>query len=186
MYPFADYVVINISSPNTPDLRDLQSEHYLYELLSELNNTRNNLTVRYKKRCPLLVKTTVDTPSSSYEYFIQTLLDNEIDGCVISNTTINHESVMKYPHGLEKGGLSGAPLRQRTTEMIQAFSIISEKKLPIIGVGGILSGDDAILHARAGASLVQLYTGFVYRGSSLIRECIQQLSKMEITGCLKN
>jgi dihydroorotate dehydrogenase len=168
VYPFADYIVVNISSPNTPGLRELQSENYLSDLLRGLQNTKKSLAGMLERDVPLLVKTTVDFPESDYASFVQTLMDNHIDGVIISNTTVDHASVDQYRYGNETGGLSGAPLRERTTEMIRAINVISEEKLPIIGVGGIMSSEDAVKHRQAGAKLIQVFTGFVYHGSGLV------------------
>lgn len=173
--PYADYIVVNISSPNTPGLRELQSHQHLTNLLEGLKNTRKNAAAMYHRDLPLLVKTTVDFPKAQYDSFVQTLLDCEIDGVVISNTTIDHSSVADSRYAAEAGGLSGAPLRSRTTQMIADIHQISQGKLPIIGVGGILSGSDAIAHKAAGASLFQIYTGFIYRGPALIHEILHAL-----------
>jgi len=175
VYPYADYIVINISSPNTPGLRELQSEHYLKNLLQGLRTAKKNASATFHRDLPLLVKTTVDFPEENYQTFVQTVMDAEIDGLVISNTTLDHSSVANYRYGNEVGGLSGAPLHESTTRMIRAISQISEKKLPIIGVGGILSSDDALSHRQAGAQLFQIYTGFVYRGAQLIQEILSNL-----------
>lgn len=165
VYPYADYVVVNISSPNTPGLRELQSVGYLNDLLRGLQNVKKNKVATFQKELPLLVKTTVDLPIENYERFVRTLMDNDIDGVIISNTTINH-------HEKEQGGLSGSPLRAPTSAMIRAIAEISERKLPIIGVGGIFSHEDARAHTEAGAQLVQIMTGFVYRGGELIKEIV--------------
>lgn len=178
VYPYADYVVINISSPNTPGLRELQSTHYLNQLLQGLQRAKKSLAGQYHRDVSLLVKTTVDLPQMDYEGFVRALMDNEIDGVVISNTTLDHTSVANCRYGNEMGGLSGAPLREGTTRMIAAIHQISNKKLPIIGVGGILSGEDALAHWQAGAQLVQVYTGFVYRGPTLVHEILRVLEKM--------
>lgn len=175
VYPYADYIVVNISSPNTPGLRELQSEQYLNHLLQGLRTAKKSAAAVVDRDLPLLVKTTVDLPEALYASFVQTLMDNDIDGLVISNTTIDHASVSEYPNGNETGGLSGQPLRERTTQMIQAINVITEKKLPIIGVGGILSGEDALKHYQAGAKLLQIFTGFVYRGPRLIDEILTNL-----------
>src|SRR3990167_4364367 len=175
VYPYADYIVVNISSPNTLGLRELQSENYLPNLLKSLQNTKKNAAGIYQRDVPLLVKTTVDLPEENYPSFVQALMDYEIDGVVISNTTVDHSSVSNYRVSNEAGGLSGAPLRERTTQMICKISEISEKKLPIIGVGGIISGQDALAHWQAGAQLVQIFTGFVYRGPKLIDEILQTI-----------
>ena len=179
VYPYADYIVVNISSPNTLDLRALQSDHYLPDLLAGLNNARKNAAGVYHRDVPLLLKTTVDFPASQYPVFVQTLLDNEIEGIVISNTTTDHSAVAGFRHADEAGGLSGAPIFSRTTQMIADIHQISQGKLPIIGVGGIFSASDAIAHRDAGAQLFQLYTGFVYRGPSLIQEILDKMSYNE-------
>src|SRR3990167_3916018 len=175
VYPYADYIVVNISSPNTPGLRELQSERYLNHLLQGLRTAKKSAAAVVDRDLPLLLKTTVDLPETMYASFVQTLIDNDIDGLVISNTTIDHSSVSNDKYGNELGGLSGQPLRERTTKMIQAINEISEKKLPIIGVGGIFSAEDALKHQQAGAALFQLFTGFVYQGPQLINEILSAL-----------
>lgn len=162
VYPHADYCVINISSPNTPGLRALQSKSYLTNLLQGIAQARLALQNQYRIYRPILVKTTVDLPQAEYTYFMRAIMDAHIDGVIISNTTLQHTE--KY-----EGGLSGAPLRERTTQMIRDIKRLSEGQLPIVGVGGIMSSEDATMHWQAGASLLQLYTGFVYRGSSLLQ-----------------
>lgn len=168
--PFADYIVINISSPNTPGLRALQSAPYLTELLQHLSQIKKNRVAQCQRCVPLLIKTTVDLPSSDLAAFVSILMDYQMDGVIISNTTLDHSEVMGCRHAEEAGGLSGTPLREKTTKMIADVAAFSENKLPIIGVGGVLSAADARAHLSAGASLIQLFTGFVYRGPALIRE----------------
>ncbi|MCX7120500.1 MAG: quinone-dependent dihydroorotate dehydrogenase [Gammaproteobacteria bacterium] len=175
VYPYADYIVVNISSPNTPGLRELQSKNYLPDLLKGLQQSRKSAAAIYQRDVPLLVKTTVDLPEDNVASFVQAIMDNEIDGVVISNTTLDHASVAAFSAGNEAGGLSGAPLRERATQMIHRIATITDKKLPIIGVGGILSGQDALMHLNAGAQLVQIFTGFVYRGPKLIDEILQAI-----------
>ena len=175
VYPYTDYIVVNISSPNTPGLRELQSEQYLKNLLQGLRTAKKSAAAISDRDLPLLVKTSVDLPESLYASFVETLMDSEIDGVVISNTTIDHTSVSDCRYANEAGGLSGQPLREKTTEMIRAINVISEKKLPIIGVGGILSGPDALAHQQAGAQLFQVFTGFVYRGPQLIDDILLAL-----------
>ena len=170
IYPFADYIVLNISSPNTPGVRTLQSTSHLIELLQCLHQTKKNLVTQWRCHKPILIKTTVDLPSSDLEAFVSVLMDYQIAGIIISNTTLDHSAVSGCRYADEAGGLSGAPLREKTTKMIADVSTISQKKLPIIGVGGVLSAQDAQAHFDAGASLIQIFTGFVYRGPALIRE----------------
>lgn len=173
VYPYADYCVVNISSPNTPGLRELQSKQYLAQLLTGIMEARKALKAQYQKPCPLLVKTTIDLPESDYDAFIQAVMDVGVDGLVISNTTIDHSAIENAPFSNEAGGLSGAPIRNRVTQMISEISVRTQHQLPIIGVGGIVSKEDAIAHQKAGASLVQLYTGFVYRGPALLKELLR-------------
>lgn len=175
VFPYVDYVVVNISSPNTPGLRELQSEHYLKNLLQGLHQTRKNLTGMHHRDVPLLVKTSVDLPKENYKAFVQTILDCEIDGLVISNTTLDHSEVLNYKHGNEAGGLSGQPLFERSTNMIRNIVEISQQNLPIIGCGGIFSGKDALEYQKAGASLFQVFTGFIYRGPGLIDDILNGL-----------
>ncbi|MDP1573457.1 MAG: quinone-dependent dihydroorotate dehydrogenase [Coxiellaceae bacterium] len=175
VYPYADYVVVNISSPNTPGLRELQSDHYLKNLLQDLTRLKKNLAGVLNRDVPLLVKTTVDFPEKNVSTFVETLIDFDIAGVVISNTTLDHSAVEGCLHAKEAGGLSGAPLRARVSSMIKAVHTISEKKLSIIGVGGILNAEDSLSHLRAGASLVQIFSGFVYRGSPLIAEILDSI-----------
>lgn len=178
IYPYADYVVVNISSPNMPGLRELQSARFLKDLLQGLQKSKKQLAGMYHRDMPLLVKTTVDLPESDYADFVHTLLECEMDGVVISNTTIDHSEVENDRFGQEQGGLSGAPLRECVTRMISAIHQISEKKLPIVGVGGILTADDARVHWEAGAALLQIFTGFVYRGPELISEILGVLEEV--------
>lgn len=176
VYPYADYIVVNISSPNTPGLRELQSERYLKNLLQGLQIAKKNAAAVFHRELPLLLKTTVDLPPENYEVFVQTLLDCEIDGVVISNTTLDHSSVSDCRYGNEVGGLSGRPLLEKSIRMISKVAEISNKKLPIIGCGGILSGRDALQYQQAGAQLFQIFTGFVYRGPELIDEILNAIS----------
>lgn len=169
IYPYADYAVINISSPNTPGLRELQSERFLNDLLSDVQKTRKNAAATFQKELPILVKTTIDLPVETYPRFVRTLLDNQIDGMVISNTTVQHQEK-------EQGGLSGAPLRERVTKMIRTMTQLSENQLPVIGCGGVMSGKDAVAHIEAGATLVEIFTGFIYRGTALINEIANALN----------
>ena len=162
IYPYADYVTINISSPNTPGLRDLHQENHLDFLLAQLNQMRQQLSVVYHKRLPLLVKISPDFPHAELEVFLNILLKHEINGVIATNTTVNHSG--------EPGGLSGAPLAYASTEMIKAIHKITGNRLPIIGVGGIDSRKAAEEKFAAGAELIQLYTGLVYEGPGLIRQ----------------
>lgn len=172
IYAYADYVVINISSPNTPGLRDLHSEAYLTQLLRVLNETRLELAVTYKKRLPLLVKLSPDFPYLELPTFVDILLKYQIDGVIATNTTITRDGVIGLPQANEEGGLSGKPLAARSTQMISEIKKIAGDRLPIIGVGGIDSVESARAKFEAGASLVQVYTGLIYEGPRLISQLI--------------
>lgn len=175
IYVYADYIVINISSPNTPELRALQTPRYLPDLLRAITNTKKILSARYHRDVPILVKTSVDLAQTEYAVFLQTILDAQIDGLIISNTTVDHTAVANEKYGNEAGGLSGKPLLERALNMVHAFSVMSQGKLPIIGCGGVSSGVDAKRMLTSGAMLVQIYTGFVYRGPALIQEIIDHI-----------
>lgn len=175
VYPYADYIVINISSPNTPQLRELQSSHYLNQLLQGVQRVRKQMAGQYHRDVPMLIKTTVDFPEAAWHAFVMSLLEYQIDGCVISNTTLDHSSVSQCAHGDESGGLSGRPLFEKSVNMVKKVVEIAENKLPVIAVGGIFSAADALSYQKAGASLFQLYSGWIYRGPRLIDEILMAL-----------
>lgn len=163
--PLADYLTVNISSPNTPGLRDLQKRDVLMELLGELLTARN-------ETCPqnppaLLVKLAPDLTEAQQEELAQTLLDCKVDGVILSNTTLERPDYLSENFRAQKGGLSGMPVRDLSTRIIRNFAKLTNRKLPIIGVGGISNGAHAYEKIRAGASLVQLYTGLIYEGPSV-------------------
>lgn len=163
--PMADYLTINISSPNTPGLRDLQKREPLMELLDEVIKER-------KKACrtnppPLLVKLAPDLDNAQQEEMAQTLLDAKVDGVILSNTTLDRPEFLPKKFRGEQGGLSGQPLTNKSTDIIRNFYTLTKGKLPIVGVGGISNGDQAYAKIKAGASLVQLYTGLVFEGPTV-------------------
>ena len=170
VYAYADYIVINISSPNTPGLRDLHSEAHLTTLLEALNISRNELCVTHKKRVPLLVKLSPDFPYTELPTFVGVLLKHSIDGVIATNTTTAREGVIGLPHATEVGGLSGRPLCVQSTRMIQELKKNAQNRLAIIGVGGIDSAESAREKLAAGADLIQLYTGLIYEGPELIKK----------------
>jgi len=133
---------------------------------------KKQLSAVYQKSLPLLVKTSVDLPKEERESFAQTVVDQSIEGLVISNTTLDHQAVLENKYGREEGGLSGKPLRIPASRMNQEMHQFTQGKLPIIGVGGILSADDAKAHFQAGASLLQILTGFVYHGPDLLMKIL--------------
>jgi len=169
VYPYADYITVNISSPNTPGLRKLQFGDSLKNLLSGIKETQQRLSKKHGSYKPVVVKIAPDMSEGEIKSVCQTFLAHEIDGVIATNTTLDRESVADSPFASEMGGLSGAPLTQASTEVIkQLRSHLGT--LPIIGVGGVMQGSDAAAKIKAGADLVQLYTGFIYRGPSLIKD----------------
>ncbi|RZF37905.1 hypothetical protein LSTR_LSTR005405 [Laodelphax striatellus] len=174
----ADYLVINISSPNTPGLRDWQEKEQLRQLLSELVKTRDNLEL--SPRPLLLLKLAPDLTAQEVKDIVKVLEDKKcrVDGLVISNTTIERDDTLIGPHVQEVGGLSGQPLKQRSTEMISQIYKLTKGQIPIIGVGGVFTGQDAYEKIKAGASLVQLYTSFVYHGPPRIERIKKELHEL--------
>lgn len=184
--PYADYVAINISSPNTMNLRQLQAKSFIVGLLGEVARVRGELLRDDKQRTmddpstiahrpssivmlPLLVKIAPDLSESEIDDVLDAIAQTGIDGVIATNTTLSREGVPSYAQAL-KGGLSGAPLTARSTEVIRYISKRTEGKLPIIGVGGIMTPRDALDKLDAGATLIQLYTGMIYAGPGLVRE----------------
>lgn len=176
--PVADYVTINVSSPNTPGLRALQSVSLLDELLNELHQQRVSLAERYAKRLPLALKVTVDLPLAELHDVVGCAMDHHIDAVILSNTTIDHSSVSAYRHGQQVGGVSGAPLTQKSNECLAAISKQVNGEMDLIGVGGIMTASDAHERFSAGASLIQLYSGFIYHGPRLVRDVLSYTSVM--------
>ncbi len=168
LFPYVDYFVVNVSSPNTPNLRELQDKEPLKKLLLHLNN----LNSQKDKRKPILLKIAPDLTNSQLDDIVEIVEEAKIDGIVATNTTISREGISLTNDEIAKigaGGLSGKPLKKRSTEIIRYISQKTNGKLTIIGVGGIMSAEDAIENLEAGASLVQLYTGFIYEGPALIK-----------------
>ena len=173
VYHHASYVTINISSPNTQNLRQLQAADALDRLLGELKSEQAKLTQRHGKYVPMVVKIAPDLETVQIESIAALLMKHYIDGVIATNTTTSRNGVEHLPFAQETGGLSGAPLVQRATVVVQQLHHALQGAIPIIGVGGILSGGDARMKFNAGASLVQLYTGLIYRGPGLIKEVAQ-------------
>jgi dihydroorotate dehydrogenase len=171
----ADYITVNLSSPNTPGLRSLQAGQALMALLGRLLAERDALLAHRDKPLPILVKIAPDLEPDALAELVDTLLECRIDGVIATNTTLSRVGVEGARHAEEGGGLSGAPLRERSTRVIADIRKHAGPGLPIIGLGGILSGDDALEKVEAGADLVQLYTGFIYRGPGLVRETARAL-----------
>lgn len=175
VYPVADYIVINISSPNTKNLRQLQGESELDDLLSQIKNAHKRLADTYAKHVPLVLKIAPDLDNDQVKNIASTLLRYEIDGVIATNTTIQREMINNLPHAEETGGLSGAPVRDLSTQIIRLLKSEIGNSIPIIGVGGIMNSMDAKEKIEAGASLVQLLTGMVYRGPALVKECVKAI-----------
>jgi dihydroorotate dehydrogenase len=167
----AGYVAINISSPNTKDLRSLQGGAELTQLLAGLRDERKRLADRHGKSVPMAVKVAPDLENGDLPRMGDALVTHGVDAVIATNTTLARDAVAGLPHAEEAGGLSGAPLRARATEVIALLAKHLRGALPIIGVGGILRGADAVEKLQAGASLVQIYTGLVYRGPAVVGEC---------------
>ncbi|MGH8820494.1 MAG: quinone-dependent dihydroorotate dehydrogenase, partial [Rhodoferax sp.] len=164
VYPHADYVTVNISSPNTKNLRALQGDAALDALLGAIAARREALAQQHRKRVPLFVKIAPDLDDAQVAVIAQALVRHGMDGVVATNTTIAREAVQGLPHALEAGGLSGAPVFEASNRVIGQLRAALGKQFPIIGVGGILSAQDALDKIRAGADVVQIYTGLIYKG----------------------
>lgn len=169
-YHVADYITANISSPNTKGLRDLQAEEPVRRLVGALKDEQSKLAAQHGKIVPLVVKIAPDLDTTQIEMLARVFSEMQLDGLIATNTTLSRSGVEQHPLAKEAGGLSGAPLNRRSTDVIAAFRQLLPKTMPIIGVGGILSADDALAKLNAGADLVQIYTGLVYRGPNLVSE----------------
>jgi len=175
VYAHASYITINISSPNTPGLRSLQYGEELMALLQALKAEQKNLSESTDRYVPLAVKVAPDLSSEEVAGIADCLLQTDIDGLIATNTTLQRDKVSGLTHGDEAGGLSGAPVTKQSTHIIAEFTKHLRGKIPIIGVGGILDSNDAQAKIDAGSSLVQLYSGLIYRGPRLVKECVKQL-----------
>lgn len=182
-YPYVDYVTVNISSPNTPGLRELQTEFYLKKLVAELKRTQESLSRQYVRYVPLLVKISVDLSDPELEAVIRILMEFAIDGITVANTSLDHQAVSDYRFGLESGGLSGKPIFQKSTEMLRKIHQMANGKLSIVGLGGIFSAEDAQAKFDAGAKLVQIYTGLIYQGPCLVKKIIIKLKNNKGVFC---
>ena len=177
VYPLADYVTVNISSPNTAGLRELQEEQALRHLLGQLREMQEKLAARHGRRVPMLVKIAPDLSDDDIDASARVLGDMHVDGVIATNTTVQRFGVEGFAHGNEAGGLSGAPLMESSTHVLRRLRTRLPEQIPLIGVGGILTGADAVAKMAAGASLVQTYSGLVYRGPELIGECVEAIRR---------
>lgn len=175
VYPYASYVTVNISSPNTKNLRQLQGGSELDALLAQLKEAQSRLADRHKRYVPVALKIAPDIDNEQIKTIAAALLRHKMDAVIATNTTITRDAVKGLPHAEETGGLSGAPVFELSNAVIRALKCELGDAIPIIGVGGILSGKDAQAKIDAGASLVQLYTGLIYRGPGLVKECAAAL-----------
>jgi dihydroorotate dehydrogenase len=175
VYQYATYITVNISSPNTPGLRDLQFGDTLDELLAPIKTRQLELAKEFGYK-PILVKIAPDMDEENVRLVAETLIKNNIDGVIATNTTLSREGVEGHEFGAEAGGLSGAPLEDSATETVAALVSALNGKLPVIGVGGILDGAGAVEKIDVGAELVQIYSGFIFRGPELIRESVDAIA----------
>jgi len=175
VYPHADYVAVNISSPNTANLRSLQGDAALKALLDPLMARREHLAAEHGRRVPIFVKIAPDLDTPQVDLIAKTLQACGVDGVIATNTTLSRDAVSGHRHAGEAGGLSGRPVQAASNRVIAALRAALGDGYPIIGVGGVLSGEDARVKRAAGADLVQIYTGLIYRGPALVRECAEAL-----------
>ena len=175
VYPHADYVTVNISSPNTRNLRALQSDEALDALLGRIAEQRELLAARYGKRVPIFVKIAPDLDDAQVGVIAATLKRHAMDGVVATNTTLDRSAVIGLRHAGEAGGLSGAPVLQASNQVIAQLRAALGNSFPIIGVGGVMSGADAVSKIQAGADVVQIYTGLIYQGPALVTQAAQAI-----------
>ncbi len=177
VYPLADYVTVNISSPNTAGLRELQEEQQLRALVGTLREAQEKLAAQHRRRVPLLVKVSPDLTDEDVDAASRVLSDLGVDGVIATNTTVSRVAISQHPMAQQAGGLSGGPLLGRSTATLRRLRTRLPESMPLIGVGGILSGADAVAKTAAGAQLVQLYSGLVYRGPRLVGECVEAIRR---------
>jgi dihydroorotate dehydrogenase len=183
VYPFASYVTVNISSPNTQNLRSLQETDALDALLSALNTSRKRLADQHSKYVPIALKIAPDLTGEQVKSIAEALTRHHMDGVIATNTTLSRVAVSSFPSGAESGGLSGRPLLNPSNTIIRTLYEQLGTSVPIIGVGGILSAQDACEKRAAGAALIQLYTGLIYRGPALVQACAKALKKLPQLHC---
>jgi len=176
VYPYASYVTVNISSPNTKNLRQLQGADELDDLLAQLKNAQLRLADQYKRYVPLALKIAPDLDAEQIKLIGDKLVQHKMDAVIATNTTLNRELVAGLTHADEAGGLSGAPVFELSNKVIRGLKAELGNAIPIIGVGGILSGRDAQEKMDAGAELVQIYSGLIYQGPALISDCAKALN----------
>ncbi len=176
VYNYASYITVNISSPNTKNLRSLQSGDALTELLQTLKDRQLELAEQYNHYVPLVLKVAPDLTPEDIAFIAAQLIQFKIDGLIVTNTTLGRDGVENLPNGNEAGGLSGAPVFEKSTECLGQFAKVLNGQIPLIGVGGILNGEQAVAKQQAGASLVQVYSGLIYTGPTLIKDCVNAMT----------
>jgi dihydroorotate dehydrogenase len=177
VYPHADYIAVNVSSPNTRNLRLLQGDDALEGLLGALQGRRAELAAQHRREVPLFLKIAPDLDEAQVHAIAQALVRHGVAGVIATNTTLDRTAVQGQPHADEAGGLSGRPLFEASNRVIRQLRAALPPGFPIIGVGGVLSGSDACAKRAAGADLVQIYTGLIYRGPEIVREAAQALKR---------
>ncbi len=178
VYPHADYVTVNISSPNTKNLRALQSDEALDALLAAIAEHREQLSTTHQRRVPIFVKIAPDLDEAQVRLIAATLTRHCMDGVIATNTTISRDAVQGMPHAEETGGLSGAPVLAASNRVITQLRAELGSAYPIIGVGGVMSAQDAVSKIRAGADVVQIYTGLIYHGPELVSNAAKAIKAM--------
>jgi len=178
VYPHADYVTVNISSPNTANLRSLQGDEALDALLGAIANQRKLLVAQHARKVPIFVKIAPDLDESQVEVICGALRRHGMDGVVATNTTINRDAVKGLPHAQEAGGLSGSPVLEASNRVIAQLRAAMGSEFAIIGVGGIMSAQDAVSKIAAGADVVQIYTGLIYQGPELVGDAARALKRL--------
>jgi dihydroorotate dehydrogenase len=176
VYPYADYITVNISSPNTKNLRDLQGEDELDGLLASISDRRSELADEHGRCVPLAVKVAPDLEDDALKVVAEVVARHRMDAVIATNTTITRDGVKGLKNAKETGGLSGAPLKPKSDKVLAAFRALLPEEIALIGVGGITRGQDAVDKLELGANLVQFYTGMVYRGPELVNECLQAIA----------
>jgi dihydroorotate dehydrogenase len=177
VYPLADYITVNISSPNTAGLRELQEEQALRSLVGGLREAQEKLSAQHGRHVPMLVKVAPDLSDRDIDAAARVLAELTVDGVIATNTTINRQAVEGTLHGDQVGGLSGAPLLGQSTLVLRRLRARLPDSIPLIGVGGIQSGADAVAKMSAGASLVQCYSGLIFQGPKLIGDCVNAIRR---------
>ncbi|MDH5693665.1 MAG: dihydroorotate dehydrogenase (quinone), partial [Gammaproteobacteria bacterium] len=179
VYQYAHYITINISSPNTKQLRELQNRQELESLINAVKNEQRSLEAEYKKYVPVVIKIAPDLESGQISEMASLFLQFEVDGVIATNTTVSRSGLIDARLAEQVGGLSGAPLKERSTDVLRALVDALGGKIPVIASGGVMNAQDVVDKLDAGASLVQLYSGLVYTGPTLIRESVDAVNRYE-------